>query len=328
MSSLKTAIISNKNGMELHISNFGATIISLKVPNKQGFLTEVVVGLSSPLDYLKEQYLNQNRCLGSSIGRYAGRISGGGYKIDGKFFALSQHKAEHLHGGFKGFDKQYWDFESVERTENPMMTLSYVSKHLEEGHPGNLQVSVSYQLLETNELTITYSAKTDNPTHVNLTNHSYFNLHGNGTILNHKLQINSERYLEIDVNMMPSGEILNSKNSKADRTVLENIARDDFNGFDDTFILTTEKECARLISEETGIEMIVDTNQNTLVVFTPKNFDGVTFKDGVVYDDFPAICFEAQNYPDAPNHINFPSTLLMPDEIYENRTCFKFNVLS
>jgi len=324
MSSLKTAIISNKNGMELHVSNFGATILSLKVPNKQGAFTDVVVGLSSPLDYLKDSYLNDNRCLGSTCGRYAGRISGGGYQIDGTFYELSQRNGQHLHGGFNGFDKQYWNFETINRTENPSIKLTYVSQHLEEGHPGNLQLTATYQLLESNELIITYSAITDEPTHVNLTNHSYFNLHGNGTILNHKLQINSNRYLEVDANMIPSGEILNSKNSRLDRTVLENVARNDFDGFDDTFILSTEKECAKLISEETGIEMIVNTNQPTLVVYTPHDFNGITFKKGLNYDTFPAICFEAQNYPDAPNHINFPSSLLLPGETYKNITSFKF----
>ena len=311
--------------MELHVSNFGATILSLKVPNKQGSFTDVVVGLSSPLDYLKDDYLNQNRCLGSSNGRYAGRISGDGYKIDGMFYALSQHKGEHLHGGFNGFDKKYWNFESVERNENPSITLSYLSKHLEEGHPGNLKVSVTYQLLESNELIITYNAQTDEPTHVNLTNHSYFNLNGNGTICNHKLQIKSDRYLEVDFETtIPSGEILNSVNNRTDRNELEVISREDFRGFDDTFILTSEVDCARLISEDTGIEMVVDTNQQTFVVFTPKNFDGVSFKEGRIFEAYPAICFEAQNYPDAPNHINFPSTLLVPGDVYENRTSFKF----
>jgi len=327
MQSLKTAIISNANGMELQVSNFGATIISLKVPNKQDTLTEVVAGLSSPLDYLKDEYLNQNRCLGSSNGRYAGRISGGGYQIDGTFYELSQHKGEHLHGGFNGFDKKYWNFERVVRDDNPTITLSYTSKHLEEGHPGNLQVSVTYQLLETNELIITYNAKTDAPTHVTLTNHSYFNLNGNGTICNHKLQVKSDRYLDVDFETtIPSGNILDSANTRVDRNELETIARDDFRGFDDTFILTSNKPHARLISEDTGIEMIVDTNQKTFVIFTPKNFDGVTFKDGLTYGDFPAICFEAQNYPDAPNHINFPSTLLLPDETYVNRTSFRFSI--
>nr|WP_321224420.1 aldose epimerase family protein [uncultured Psychroserpens sp.] len=326
MSSLKTAIISNANGMELHVSNFGATILSLKVPNKQKTLTDVVVGLSSPLDYLKTNYLNQNRCLGSSNGRYAGRISGGGYKIDGQFYELSQHNGQHLHGGFNGFDKKYWSFETVERNENPTITLSYTSKHLEEGHPGNLKVTVVYQILESNELVITYTAQTDEPTHVNLTNHSYFNLNGNGTICNHKLQIKSNSYLEVDSKTIPSGEILSSINTRVDRNNLESIDRGDFKGFDDTFILSSEKDSATLISEETGIEMIVNTNQPTFVVFTPKNFEGISFKEGLVYGEFPAICFEAQNYPDAPNHINFPSSLLLPNATYENKTSFKFKL--
>ncbi|WP_047546770.1 aldose epimerase family protein [Psychroserpens sp. Hel_I_66] len=327
MSTLKTAIISNANGMELHVSNFGAAIISLKVPNKQGAFTEVVVGLSSPLDYLKDDYLDQNRCLGSSIGRYAGRISGGGYKIDGIFYKLSQREHQHLHGGFKGFDKRYWDFESVERNENPTIKLSYESAHLEEGHPGHLKVTVTYQITENNELIITYNAQTDKPTHVNLTNHSYFNLCGNGTILNHKLQIASNRYLEVDENTLPTGRIVSSEGTIMDRRQLDIINKNGFKGYDDTFMLSSEVSCAKLICEETGIEMIVDTNQPALVVFTPQNFDNLSLKEGLKYSDYPAICFEAQNYPDAPNHMDFPSSLLQPSEVYENITSFKFSII-
>ena len=324
MSTLKTAIISNANGMELHVSNFGATILSLKVPNKHGDLTDVVIGLSSPLDYLKDDYLEQNRCLGSSIGRYAGRISNGGYTINDRFYELTQRNGQHLHGGFQGFDKQYWNFDSVIRNENPVMTLYYKSKNLEEGHPGNLNVSVTYQITHDNSLIIIYKAETDAPTHVNLTNHSYFNLNGKGSVLDHKLRIRSNRYLEVNTNTIPSGKILYSKETHLDRQDLSEIGRDDFVGFDDTFILTEEADCATLISEDTGIEMRVSTNQSSCVVFTPKNFNDISFKEGLKYGDYPAICFEAQSYPDAPNQIHFPSTLLLPSEDYENRTSFKF----
>ncbi len=326
MSTLKTAIISNANGMELHVSNFGATILSLKVPNKQGDLTDVTVGLSSPLDYLKDDYLEKNRCLGSSIGRYAGRISNGGYTIDDHFYELTQRNGQHLHGGFQGFDKQYWNFDNVIRDENPIMTLSYKSTSMEEGHPGNLNVTVTYQLTQDNALIIVYKAQTDAPTHVNLTNHSYFNLNGKGSVIDQKLQIKSNRFLEVDAYTIPSGKILYSKETGLDRQQLSKIGREDFKGLDDTFILTAEDDCATLICDETGIEMRVSTNQPACVVFTPKNFNDLSFKEGLKYGDYPAICFETQNYPDAPNQIHFPSTLLLPSEDYENRTSFKFSV--
>jgi len=312
--------------MELHVSNFGATILSLKVPNKQKGLTEVVLGLSSPLDYLKNDYLEQNQCLGSSIGRFAGRISDNGFKIDGTSFELSKRNGQHLHGGFNGFDKRYWNFEDVERNENPSITLTYFSKHLEEGYPGNLSVSVTYQLTQSNELMITYEAQTDQATHVNLTNHAYFNLNGNGTIGNHELQIQSDKYLEIDATAMPTGEIVSSKDTVYDRAIQSPIGATGFSGFDNAFILNTEKSCATLYSEDTGIQMVISTNQPALVVYTPKTLKNLSFKEGIGYDDFPAICFEAQNFPDAPNHIEFPSSLLLQDEVYVNRTTFEFSL--
>ena len=327
MSSLKTAIISNANGMELHVSNFGATILSLKVPNAHGDLTDVVVGLSSPLDYLKDDYLQKNRCLGSSIGRYAGRISNGGYTLNNHFYSLTQRNGQHLHGGFNGFDKQYWNFDRVIRDDNPMMTLSYKSKSMEEGHPGNLNVSVTYQITHDNSLIVIYKAETDAPTHVNLTNHSYFNLNGKGSILDHKLQIKSRRFLEVDADTIPSGKILSAQDTNLDRQELSKLGRKDFTGFDDTFILTTEGNCATLLSNETGIEMQVLTNQPACVVFTPKRFTNLSFKEGLHYGEYPAICFETQNYPDAPNHIHFPSTLVSPDDVYVNRTVFTFSLI-
>jgi len=326
MATLKTAIIANKNGMELHVSNFGATILSLKVPNKSDTLTEVVVGLSSPLDYLKDDYLSQNRCLGSSIGRYAGRISNGGFTIEDRFYELSQHNGEHLHGGFNGFDKRYWHFDEVVRDENPIITLTYQSKDGEEGYPGNLKLSVTYQLTNENELIITYKASTDKPTHVNLTNHAYFNLNGKGSVLNHHLQIQSNRYLEVDAHTIPTGVEIYSKGTKMDRQQFSKLGREDFSGYDDTFILTAEKDSATLISEDTGLKMTVSTNQPALIVFTPKAFSHLPFKEGLSYGEYPAICFEAQNYPDAPNQIHFPSSLLLPSETYENRTVYGFTI--
>ncbi|MBR9914030.1 MAG: galactose mutarotase [Algicola sp.] len=329
MSTLKTAIITNSNGMELHVSNFGATILSLKVPNKQGSLTEVVVGLSSPLDYLKSDYLELNRCLGSSIGRYAGRISNGQFNIDGVSYDLSLKHGVHLHGGFNGFDKKYWNFDAVIRDDNPQMTLTYVSEHMEEGYPGNLKVKVTYQLTASNELIITYKAETDRATHVNLTNHAYFNLNGKGSILSHELQIQSDQYLEVDSQQMPTGILLETAANKMDRKERSEIGRQDFDGYDDTFVLNSDvdKAAAILSSEVTGIEMTVFTDQPALVIFTPKAFDQFSFKEGLVFDDYPAICFEAQNFPDAPNHMNFPSSILSPGERYQNTTCFKFSLL-
>jgi len=313
--------------MELHVSNFGATIISLKVPDKSGQLTEVVLGLSSPLDYLKDSYLHENKCLGSSIGRFAGRISGGGFELNGRFYPLTQRRGQHLHGGFNGFDKRYWNFSAVNRGENPSMTLTYFSADGEEGYPGNLKVTVTYELLETDELIITYKAETDKPTHVNLTNHAYFNLNGKGSILEHQLQINSENHLEVDDNNIPTGTILNSKGTSLDRQDFFKVGQSDFQGFDNVFVLKSQQNCAELVSPESGIKMTISTNQPALVVFTPERLNEFTLKEGVSYGQYPAICFEAQNFPDAPNHDNFPSSLLRPGHTYENKTSFRFSLI-
>lgn len=329
MSIPEVTLLPNSNKMSLLVSNFGATIMSLKVPNKNEQLVDVVVGLATVSDYTKEEYLNKNLCLGSSIGRYAGRISNGGFKIEGKTYPLHHANKVHLHGGHEGFDKKYWTIEEVVNGNNPFVTLSYLSKHLEEGYPGNLKVSVTYKLTEENELKIIYKATTDKTTHVNLTNHSYFNLNGTGSILNHDLSINSDRYLEVDSQLIPTGRILNSKNTPFDFNIKSKIDRPDFQGLDDTFILNKTDLKASLSSKETGIKMDVFTNQPAIVVFTPsfKQISGLSFRKGVIYSEFPAICFETQNFPDAPNHPHFPPSTLNPKETYLNESHFKFSIL-
>ena len=324
---IKAIKLTNSNGLELQVSNFGAALISLMVPDKNKELINVVVGLESVEDYTKPHYLEKGLYLGSSVGRYAGRISKGCFKINDEVYPIHHKNGIHLHGGKIGFDKKYWEVENLNKGKNPQVTLSCISEHLEEGYPGNLKTFVTYQLSEENEVKVIYKATTDAETPVNLTNHSYFNLDGKGTILAHKLKINSPYYLEVDEQLIPSGELLNSMNTRFDRNEISLLGREDFKGFDDTFVLGDGKLKALLRSLKTGIQMEVYTNQPAIVVYTPLRLPDLTYKNGVGYSKFSAICFETQNFPDAPNNKTFPSSILKPGEEYINETIFQFSVI-
>lgn len=319
---VKNILLKNNSGLELSILNYGATIQSLKVPSKNGSKVNVVAGLYKPEDYTEDLYKKHNICLGASIGRYAGRISGGKFTIHDKVYTLPVKYGLHLHGGNEGFDKKIWNIDTIS-DDQTSVTLSYESKHLEEGYPGNLKVSVTYTLVDF-KVDITFKATTDKSTVINLTNHAYFNLDGQGTILNHELQINNTHHLEVDSNLFPTGKVLPSKQTRFDYSKSSVINRKDFKGFDDTFVLGDEELAAILTSKITGIEMRITTNQPALVIYTKDKFPAIPLSAN--YMDYPAICFEAQNFPDAPNNKNFPSCLLNPEETYENKTRFSFSI--
>ena len=314
----------NMNGLELKISNLGATILSLMVPDKNGKLVNVVVGFAQPENYYADKYLNDYNYLGATVGRWAGRISGGNFKIDDTIYELYNENGVHLHGGKEGFDKKYWNVDDVSESS---VTLSYLSKNLEEGFPGNLQITVTYTLTENNELQIVYKATTDKVTPVNLTNHAYFNLDGEGSILNHELQLKSNKYVELNEDLLVTGKLIDTKNTDNDFTTKSKIGKEDFKGLDDVFVVNSDDTYNALLSSpKTGIEMKVFTNQPVLVVYTPPKLPELSYKDGVEYSDYSAICFEAESYPDAINQPNFPSALLKPGETYLNETVFKFNL--
>ena len=323
MDKLSTFKLKNSRGMELEVSNFGATIMSLKVPNKQKTLTSVVVGLEQTADYLNTPYTDVKLFLGSSIGRYAGRISKGKFELEGKTYTLPTINNIHLHGG-NGFDKKFWSLKS--QTSNAIV-LTYVSQHLEEGYPGKLEVEALFEITENNCLSINYSATTDKPTIVNLTCHPYFNLNGCESILEHELLINSLQHLDVDALLIPTGSILTSKNTPFDYAKISKIGRPSFVGFDDTFVMNQEHLKAKLIASKTGIIMKLFATQPAMVIYTPKQFPELNFKNDLGLGPFPAICFEPQNYPDAPNNNHFPNSILHPNEIYNNKIIFEFSVL-
>jgi aldose 1-epimerase len=323
---LETITLHNAHGLRLEICNYGATITALYIPNKQKGETNVIVGLDTAEAYTTTPYTAYGICLGASIGRYAGRISDSKKEALLEDVKLSFNNGVHLHGGTHGFDQKYWDIEAQE--DHTTVTLSYLSTHMEEGYPGNLKVTVTYALTENNEVVITYTATTDATTYVNLTNHAYFNLDGERNVLDHTLHISSDQYLEVLPNLIPTGTLKETTHTRFDRKEASQIGRPDFSGYDDTFVLNNHPIKASLYSAKTGIHMDVYTNQPSMVVYTPKQLPEIPYKEHVTYGDFSAICFETQNFPDAPHHAHFPSALLHPEETYSNESRFAFTLIA
>ena len=300
---LKQVTISNAY-LTLMVLDYGATIQKLLVKGEDGEYTNVVVGYNHP-----SRYRLDDNALGASIGRYAGRISEGGFVLDRERYHLYQEDGVHLHGGKEGFHQKYWTIDEVDNSDKPFVKLSYTSKHLEEGYPGNLTVSVTYKLMN-NALQVIYEGMTDRSTVINLTNHAYFKLDDNPYIDEYDLQLNCPYRLETKENLLPTGDIMPVRKTEFDFLLPKKIG---LQRFDTIYIKDIGNEkVAELYSKTSGINMKVYTNQPALVVYTPP--------------DFPSICFEAQNYPDAPNQPDFPKSVLRPGDIYNNISIFKFDI--
>jgi len=298
---LKQITIQNEN-LILVVLDYGAIIQKLLLKDANGSFTNVVVGLEYPKDYLKDKI-----SLGACVGRFAGRISKG-FVLDREKYPLHNENGVHLHGGKKGFAKKDWTFEEVDYGSEPFVKLSYLSKHLEEGYPGNLKTTVTYKLVGSC-LLISHEATTDRTTIVNLTNHSYFRLADEEPIDDYLLQLNCPRFAETHENLLPTGKILSTKGTKHDflkEKPIGNVRLDD-----PLVIDIKSATAAKCSSKKSGISMEVITNQPAMVVYTPRAFD--------------AICFETQNLPDAPNHDNFPNCVLRPGERYRNVSEFRFS---
>ena len=328
-------ILKNRQGAELSITNYGAKIISLMVPDRNGKLTDVVTGHKSIDDYLT----SEEPYFGAICGRYGNRIAKGKFSIDGIIYdkLAINNGPNSLHGGIKGFNAQVWD---ILQQDEQTVTLEYISADGEEGFPGKLQTTVTYHLTDNNEVVISYHATTDKPTVLNLTNHSYFNLSGSGDpyIGDHILTINADYYLPTDSTAIPYGPKEKVEGTPMDfRTPHEVGERinDDFEqlffgkGYDHTYILNKEDDelsfCARCLSPKTGIIMDVYTTQPGVQLYTGNwmtgNFEG---KKGQRYPERAALCLETQHYPDSPNKPEYPSTLLRPGEIFGSTTIYKF----
>lgn len=332
--------LTNKNGMAIQITNYGARIVSVWVPSKGGEFKDVAWGYSSIKDYLNATDVY----AGPIVGRYGNRIGKGKFSLDGKEYALTLNDhGNHLHGGSNGFWKQVWDVDTVVNSGgNQFITLSYLSADGEEGYPGNLRIKVTYTLDEGNELKIQYAATTDKATVVNPTSHVYFNLHGTSakSTNTHVLQLFADRYTPTDSLLIPTGEILPVANTPLDfrkPTAIGDRINNDFvalkngKGYDHNWVLTKKGkgiELAAVVFEtETGIEMSVSTDQPGIQFYSGNFMDGVdTGKYGQKHDYRSGIALETQKFPDAPNHSNFPSTVLKPGEVYSQTSIYSFKV--
>ena len=327
-------ILTNTNGMTAKIITYGAILTELDVPDRDGKMGDVVLGF----DNLKD-YLAGHPYFGATVGRVANRIAKGEFTLDGKKYKLAVNNAPNsLHGGQKGFDKVVWKAESKALPDGAGVEFTYVSKDGEEGYPGNLTATVVYTLTNNNALRIDYKATTDKATPVNLTNHTYFNLAGAkaGDILDHELMIAAEKYTPGDETLIPTGEIKPVKGTPLDFTKPKRIGeridqiKSDPVGYDHNFVLNSGgKELALAASvrePKTGRIMEMYTTEPGVQFYTGNFLDGKQKgRGGVVYKKHWGFCLEAQHFPDALHHENFPSIILKPGETYKQTTIYKFS---
>lgn len=329
--------LSNSQGMKVGIITYGGRIISLTAPDRSGKYENIVLGFAS-----LEPYLEENPYFGALIGRYANRIEDGEFYLEGQKYNLAKNNGDnHLHGGEKGFDKVIWKAEKIDSTNS--LVLSYLSPHLEEGYPGNLQVKVTYTLNEDNSLDVAYEATTDKKTVINLTQHSYFNLSSDfeSKILDHEVKINADHYLPIDGNLIPTGEIREVQRTVFDfrepkklgqdiDKVLEEQQLERGDGYDHCFVIngTGMRMAASAYHPGTGRLLEVFTDQPGIQLYTGNFLDGTLSIPGGKgnYERRTGFCLETQHFPDAPNQENFPPATLEPGEVFKSRTTFKFSV--
>ena len=331
--------LTNKNRVEVKLINFGALVTEVYVPDKNGDLADVVLGFD---DF--EGYLENPAHFGCTTGRVCNRIAHATFTLDGKQYKLANNAGtNHLHGGVKAFDKRVWKAKKDVNEKGPSVTLTYLSEDMEEGYPGNLLTTVKYTLMQDNALWIEYKATTDKPTPVNLTNHSYFNLagEGKGTILDHELTILGERYTALDENFIPTGEIKSVKGTPFDFTITKAVGRDidqipedkaknNPGGYDLNYVLNNQdgslELVARLYHPPSGRAMEVLTTEPGVQLYTGNFLDGsIRGKGGKAYAKYSALCLETQHFPDSVNHPSFPSTILRSGETYESTTVYRFS---
>ena len=324
----------NPNGIEARIITYGGIMVSMKTPDRDGKAGDVVLGFDKLDGYTKE-----HPYFGAIIGRYGNRIAAGKFTLDGVEYELATNNVpNHLHGGTKGFDKVVWKIqESKAEGNEAVLVLKYLSKDGEEDYPGNLDCTVTYTLTADNELKMRYQAATDKPTVLNLTNHSYWNLAGQGTgdILGHELILNADGYTPVDEGLIPTGEIASVKGTPMDftepKTIGSRIKQVDIGGYDHNFALNGKtgemKLCARVFEPTSGRVMEIRTTEPGVQFYTGNFLDGtLTGKGGKVYQKHYAFCLETQHFPDSPNKPDFPSVVLRPGEKYDITTVHKFSV--
>ena len=327
--------LTNKNGMSVGIMDYGATITSIRVPDRNGAFDDVVLGF----DRFKP-YLAMKDYFGATIGRYGNRIARGRFTLNKVPYQLAINDPPNaLHGGWYGFNRRMWNFEQIESDE-PAVRFTYLSKDGEEGYPGNLFVSVTFSLNDDNELHITYAATTDKPTILNLTNHSYFNLGGaaGGPILNELVTIHADKFTPVDATLIPTGEIKDVAGTPYDfrqptapaahiRQLDDKPQGYDFNYVLDKGYFSSYGLAATVQDPGTGRRMDVYTDQPGLQFYTGNFLTGsYVGRERKRYPQYGALCLETQHFPDSPNHDNFPSTVLLPGQDFHSTTVYKFGV--
>ena len=337
--SIKLYTLKNDSGMTVKVTNYGAIITSIVVPDRNGKRADVSLGYNRVEDYINAV---DKPYFGAVVGRYGNRIANGEFTLDGETYSLLKNNGEnHLHGGAIGFDKVVWDADYDEA--NNTITLSYLAKDKEEGYPGNLQLTVTYTLTNDNSLVVDYSATTDKATPINVTQHTYFNLkgEGEGTILDHELMLNASRYTPVDEGLIPTGELPSVKGTPLDFTAAKSIGRDIGQeheqlafglGFDHNWVLDKGERsgeltlAARVYEPTTGRVMEVHTTEPGIQFYCGNFLDGrLRGKSGKPYVHRGGFCLETQHYPDSPNQPNFPSTILRPGQRHQSQTVFKFS---
>ncbi len=333
--------LTNKNGLEAKITNYGGIVVSLLTPDRNGKMEDIVLGYETLDEYVKD-----NPYFGCIVGRYGNRIAKGQFELDGKTYTLAKNDGEnHLHGGLKGFDKVVWEAVPDTSKGEANLNLTYVSPDMEEGYPGNLEVRVVYTLTDNDELKITYFATPDKKTHVNLTHHGYFNLTGGAKrdILDHELTITSNGFLPVDQGLIPVGTLTSLNGSPFDFQKPKRIGAD-INasheqlklgqGYDHCWLLSNlqtanmKNPAASLYDPESGRFMEVSTTEPAIQFYSGNFLDGkYKGKGGVVYQDRFGLCLETQHFPDTPNRSQneWPSTVVMPGSHYASTTVYKFS---
>jgi len=320
------------SGLRVQVMNYGATLVGVQTPDRSGRMDEITLRL----DRL-EDYLGGHPLLGSVVGRYANRISGAAFTIDGTAYALEANAGRHhIHGGREGLQQQLWDAEPLREADAVGVRFTHVSPDGHAGYPGRLEVSATYRLSASGDLELVYGASTDKPTHVNLTNHVYWNLAGagSGEVLDHVLQLHADRYLVPDADKIPTGELRPVAGTPLDfrepTAIGARIEAVDGRNYDHCYVLDGEvgtlRPVARVTDPSTGRVLEVWTTQPGVQVYTAKHLGPQLGFRGTPFGPYHGLCLETQHYPDSPNQLAFPSSLLRPGESYRHRTRFRFGL--
>jgi len=316
----------NQNGLVLKLIDYGAIVVSFEVPDREGKVENVTLGFPT-----LDGYLERHPYFGATVGRLCNRIGNASFTLEGRTYQLAANDGKnHLHGGLVGFDKRMWTGQVLEEPDAIGVRFSYLSPDGEEGYPGNVEVSATYILTRQNELKIEFTAKTDRSTPINLTNHAYWNLAGGGSILDHVLTLEADRYLVVDSQLIPTGEIAGVAGTPFDLTSPQVIGSrleelKPMAGYDHCFVLRPHEGLARAARVESpagGRVMEIWTTQPAIQFYTGNFLDGSASAGG--YGRHEGFCLETQHFPDSPNHEEFPSTILRPGTVYRQVTVHKF----